>query len=143
MPGLLASGILAATDWKDRMSKTDRIQGHPTFETHSKLFRDILLGFVRVHVLHCASKGPIYGVALNDELAIHGYNLSPGTLYPLLHGLEDIGFLERSPEVVGGKVRKYYSLTDRGQQALEDLRYKIRELLTEVLDEEANPVRSG
>ena len=89
------------------MSNTDRLEGHPTFETHSRLFRDILLGFVRVHVLHCASKGPVYGVALNEELAIHGYNLSPGTLYPLLHGLEEIGFLERSPQVVGGKVRKY------------------------------------
>ena len=124
------------------MSNTDRIEGHPTFEAHSRLFRDILLGFVRVHVLHCASKGPVYGVALNEELAIHGYNLSPGTLYPLLHGLEDIGFLERSPAVVGGKVRKYYSLTDRGQQALEDLRYKIRELLTDVLDDEAVPAGS-
>ncbi|MXY77883.1 MAG: helix-turn-helix transcriptional regulator [Acidimicrobiia bacterium] len=119
------------------MIKTDRIDGHPTFEGHSKLFRDILLGFVRVHVLDCASRGPVYGVALNDELATHGYNLSPGTLYPLLHGLEEIGFLERSPEVVGGKVRKYYSLTDRGQQALEDLRPKIRELVSDVLDGEA------
>ena len=121
------------------MSRTDRIEGHPTFEAHSKLFRDILLGFVRVHVLHCASRGPVYGVALNEELATHGYNLSPGTLYPLLHGLEEIGFLERAPEVVGGKVRKYYSLTDRGHQALEDVRYKIRELVADVLDGEAIP----
>ncbi|MDE0168285.1 MAG: PadR family transcriptional regulator [bacterium] len=125
------------------MSKTDRIEGHPTFEAHSRLFRDILLGFVRVHVLHCASRGPVYGVALNEELAVHGYNLSPGTLYPLLHGLEDIGFLERTPEVVGGKVRKYYSLTDRGHQALEDLRYKIRELVSDVLDGETVPAGSG
>ena len=124
------------------MSKTDRIEGHPTFEAHSKLLRDILLGFVRVHVLHCASRGPVYGVALNEELAVHGYNLSPGTLYPLLHGLEDIGVLERTPEVVGGKVRKYYSLTERGQQALDDLRCKIRELVTDVLDGEAVPTGS-
>lgn len=125
------------------MSKTDRIEDHPTFEAHSRLFRDILLGFVRVHVLHCASKGPVYGAALNDELAVHGYNLSPGTLYPLLHGLEDIGFLERSPKVVGGKVRKYYSLTDRGRQALEDLRYKIRELVSDVLDDDTVSAGSG
>ncbi len=124
------------------MNKTDRIEGHPTFEAHSKLFRDILLGFVRVHVLHCASRGPVYGVALNEESAVHGYNLSPGTLYPLLHGLEDIGVLERTPEVVGGKVRKHYSLTERGQQALEDLRCKIRELVTDVLDSEAVPAGS-
>ncbi len=116
------------------MSKTGRIEGHPTFEAHSRLFRDILLGFVRVHVLHYASKGPVYGAALNEDLATHGYRLSPGTLYPLLHGLEDIGFLERTPEVVAGKVRKYYSLTERGHQALEDLQYKICDLVTEVLD---------
>lgn len=125
------------------MSNTHRRAGHSTFEAHSKLFRDILLGFVRVHVLHCASKGPVYGVALNDELATHGYRLSPGTLYPLLHGLEEIGFLERSPEVVDGKVRKYYSLTDRGRQALEDLRYKIRELVADVLNEDTTPTRSA
>lgn len=123
------------------MSRTDRIDGHHTFEGHSKLFRDILLGFVRVQVLHYASRGPVYGVALNSELAAHGYNLSPGTLYPILHGLEEMGFLERAPEVVGGKVRKYYSLTDSGQQALEDLRHKIRELVTDVLDGE--PIATG
>lgn len=123
------------------MTNTERIDGHPTFEAHSKLFRDILLGFVRVHVLHCASKAPVYGVALNEELAAHGYTLSPGTLYPLLHGLEEIGFLERTPEVVGGKVRKYYALTDRGHQALEDLRLRTRDLLADVLDSE--PVAAG
>lgn len=125
------------------MSKTERIDGHPSLEAHSKLFRNILLGFVRVHVLHCASMGPVYGAALNEDLAIHGYNLSPGTLYPLLHGLKESGFLERTSEVVGGKVRKYYSLTGRGQQALEDLRFKIRELVTDVLDGQTVPARSG
>ncbi len=125
------------------MPNTNRIPGHPTFEAHSKLFRDILLGFVRVHVLHYANMEPVYGAALNERLATHGYRLSPGTLYPLLHGLEEIGFLERSPQVVRGKVRKYYTLTDRGQQALEDLRPKIRDLITDVLAEDlvSVPVR--
>ena len=52
------------------------------------MLRDFFLGFIRIHVLHHAGQEPIYGVAMIAELARHGYDLSPGTLYPLLHNLE-------------------------------------------------------
>lgn len=95
--------------------------------------RDVFLSFVRVHLLHHAAEGPIYGVEMIEELARHGYSLSPGTLYPILHALEAGGYLASERQVVNGKVRKYYRITDAGQEALRNLRPKIRELVEEVL----------
>ena len=98
------------------------------------MLRDFLLGFVKVHILHHAGQEPVYGVALIRELRRHGYQLSPGTLYPILHELEETGYLAREERIVGGKVRKYYSLTGEGQQALDEAKGKIRELVEEVLE---------
>jgi len=99
------------------------------------IFRDIFLGFIRVHLLHHAAEGPIYGVEMIDELARHGYEVSPGTLYPTLHKLAEAGYLACEPATVDGKVRKYYRITDAGREALARLRAKIRELTAEVLAE--------
>jgi PadR family transcriptional regulator, regulatory protein PadR len=100
------------------------------------IFRDIFLSFVRVHLLHHAAEGPIYGLEMIEELARHGYELSPGTLYPILHGLEAAGYLAAEPQTVNGKVRKYYRITGMGQEALARLRPKIGELVREVLAEQ-------
>lgn len=98
------------------------------------MFRDFFLGFVKIHILHHACKEQVYGVQLIAELARHGYQLSPGTLYPVLHSLEEAGYLIREDRVVGGKLRKYYAATDEGWRALEEARAKIRELVDEVLE---------
>ena len=99
------------------------------------MLRDFFLGFVKIHILHHAAEEPVYGLALLDELRHHGYELSPGTIYPILHSLEQSGYVEREERLVGGKVRKYYSVTPAGREALADIRHKIRELTLEVLDE--------
>jgi len=99
------------------------------------LVRDIFLAFVRLHVLHHAAEGPIYGVAMIEELSRHGYQIGPGTMYPTLHTLRNKGYLTEERRVVGGKVRKYYRITAMGQQALALVRPKIRELVGEVLTE--------
>jgi PadR family transcriptional regulator PadR len=106
-----------------------------SLEEHSKLFRDLLLGFVKVHLLYHASREPIYGSGISAELERHGYRLSPGTLYPVLHALDDANFLEREDRVVGGKVRKYYRTTTLGKRALNEARGKIVELVTEIMDD--------
>jgi DNA-binding PadR family transcriptional regulator len=98
-----------------------------------KLTRDFFLGFVKVHILHHASEKPVYGLAMIEELRRHGYVLSPGTLYPLLHGLEAAGYLYRQDRNVDGRVRKYYAATDAGEAALVTARARIRELVEEVL----------
>jgi PadR family transcriptional regulator PadR len=105
---------------------------HQNIEEHSKLFRDLLLGFVKVHVLYHATHEPIYGAGITAELDQHGYRLSPGTLYPLLHSLEAADFLVREDRVVDGKVRKYYRTTELGQQAFEQARLKVLELVEEI-----------
>jgi len=97
------------------------------------LTRDFFLGFIRIHVLHHAAEEAIYGMAMMEELRRHGYELSPGTLYPVLHGLERDGYLTREARIVEGKVRKYYRITDAGSAALSQVRDRIRELVDEVL----------
>jgi DNA-binding PadR family transcriptional regulator len=98
--------------------------------------RDILLAFVRVHVLHHAVSERVYGAGMAVELARHGYQLSPGTLYPLLHRLEQDGLLVSESEVVAGKVRKYYVATELGRSALIELKPRLAELVGEALPED-------
>jgi len=97
------------------------------------LLHGIFLAFVRVHLLHHAAEGPIYGAEMIEELGRHGYRIGPGTMYPVLHSLRERGYLEEERRVVGGKVRKYYRITAAGHRALALLRPKVRELVGEVL----------
>jgi PadR family transcriptional regulator, regulatory protein PadR len=90
-------------------------------------------GFVRMHVLYHAVKEPIFGVEMMEELGRHGYDVGAGTLYPMLHQLEEAGYLSVHTEVVAGKQRKYYRATPLGESALEEAKTKLRELVSEVL----------
>ncbi len=94
--------------------------------------RNFFTGFIRLHLLHHAGQEPIFGLDMIRELARHGYQLSPGTLYPILHGLERDGFLVSQKETVAGKVRKVYTLTESGQTALDEALEKARELMDEI-----------
>ena len=105
------------------------------------MVRDFFLGFIKIHVLHHAAEEPIYGVAIMDELRHHGYDVGPGTLYPVLHSLATSRYLRRLDRVVNGKVRKYYTITPLGRQALAAAKRQIRELVDEVL-QDSTPVRS-
>ena len=96
------------------------------------VFRDFLLGFIRLHILYHASQEPVFGLDLIRELARHGYSLSPGTLYPVLHRMEREGFLQSEKQVVNGKVRKYYRATEAGRMALAEAYVKVRELVNEI-----------
>lgn len=100
------------------------------------MLRDFFLGFIKVQLLHHASREPVYGVWFIEELARHDYHLSPGTLYPLLHNLEATGYLQREDRVVDGKVRKYYAITPLGKEALSEARTKINELVQEIMQVE-------
>ena len=105
----------------------------------SKPIRDVLLAFARVHILHHASEERIFGVGMMEELGRHGYQLGPGTLYPLLQRLQAEGLLSVETEVVDGKMRKYYTITARGRAALHSIRPKLAELADEVLPDAARP----
>lgn len=98
------------------------------------MLQEFVLGFIRIHILHHAKVGPIYGVWLMEELGRHGYKLTPGTLYPILHELEEKGFLKSHSQIVQGKKRKYYEITPQGSKVLEEIKPKIEELVNEVLE---------
>lgn len=98
--------------------------------------RDLYSGLIRLHVLHHAAAKPIFGLGMIDELARHGYRISPGSLYPLLHGLEKKGYLRSKEERNGKSLRKVYRATPRGQRALEAATSKVRELFRELVEGE-------
>ena len=100
-------------------------------------------GFVRLHVLNHASTGPIFGAGIIERLAFHGYVLSPGTLYPILHGLERDGFLRSRGEVIGKKRRRIYEITAEGERTLILSRVRLWELFKEVFEDELSPDTAG
>jgi PadR family transcriptional regulator, regulatory protein PadR len=96
------------------------------------MLRELSLGFIRLHLLHHASEGPIYGLEMIEELGRHGYRVSPGTLYPILHRLTADGYLEQEARVVDGRRRKYYRATPAGAAALGEAMARVREFVDEV-----------
>ena len=98
-----------------------------------RLFQRFFSGFIKIHILHHAAKAPVYGLWLITELAHHGYRISPGTLYPILHSLKEDGLLESYTKIVEGKVRKYYKTTPKGKGMLRKAKFKIQELIDEVM----------
>ncbi len=99
-----------------------------------KTMRKFFLGFVQIHVLYQARKEPFYGAWMIEELREHGYDMSPGTLYPLLHNMESNGLLEKEEKLIEGKIRKYYRITELGLAILEEAQRKAYELFIEIKD---------
>jgi DNA-binding PadR family transcriptional regulator len=95
--------------------------------------RNFVRGAVTVHVLHHAAEAPIHGAWMTEELRRHGYAISPGTLYPLLHRLEHDGLLGSRSQITEGRARRQYRITPAGRAALKRLRAAVRELADEVL----------
>jgi DNA-binding PadR family transcriptional regulator len=91
-------------------------------------------GLVRLHILHHAAHAPIYGLSIIEELARHGYRLSAGTLYPILHGLERKGYLRSTVERDGRSARRLYRATAQGRKALAGAKDKVRELFGELFE---------
>lgn len=97
--------------------------------------RDLYSGLIRLHVLHHAVKGPIFGLGMIEELARHGYKISPGSLYPLLQGLERKGYLKSTEHRNGKSLRRVYRATSLGRKALSASKCKVRELFHELIEE--------
>jgi DNA-binding PadR family transcriptional regulator len=94
----------------------------------------LFTGLIRLHILHHACEEPIFGLGMIEELARHGYRLSPGTLYPIVHGLEKKGLLRSQRQQVNGKIRRVYSATPSGRKALEAAKQRVRELFGELFE---------
>lgn len=97
-----------------------------------QIMRKLFLGFIHIHILHHAKKEPFYGSWMIEELKEHGYDISAGTLYPILHNLEKNGIIKMEEKNVDGKIRKYYSITELGDEVLKEARAKAYELFKEI-----------
>ena len=105
--------------------------------------RELLSGFIRLHILHHAVDGELYGQWMIEELARHGYRLSPGTLYPVLHGLEKKGYLASRLEREGRTSRKYYRATPLGRKAIRLATAKAKELFGEIVPAQQRSKRAS
>jgi DNA-binding PadR family transcriptional regulator len=86
---------------------------------------EILKGHLDFILLAALQPGPAYGYALIRDLQLKtgGFlQLTEGTLYPVLHRLEDAGYLQSRLETVQSRKRRLYQLTPRGEAHLETLR---------------------
>lgn len=99
------------------------------------MLRDFFLGIIKIHILFHASQAPVYGTELMEELGRHGYTVSPGTLYPILHGLEKEDLVSSYRKNENGKLRRYYQITKKGLTSLEQARIKVRELVHEIIND--------
>ncbi len=97
-------------------------------------YEDLLSGLIELHVLYHAAEGEIFGLSMLTELKRHGYRISPGTLYPLLHRLTQRGYLRVREVKLSRTRRRLYQATRKGRGALAMVRRQVRELLGE-LDE--------
>jgi PadR family transcriptional regulator len=97
--------------------------------------KELYSGMIRLHILYHASRGPIFGLWIIEELGRHGYKLSPGTLYPILHALERKGYLRSSEKRDGRQVRRLYRTTPAGRKALSAAKMKVRELVGELFED--------
>jgi len=97
--------------------------------------KELYSGMIRLHILYHASKGPIFGLWIIEELGRHGYKLSPGTLYPILHALERKGYLRSAEKREGRQVRRLYRTTPAGRKALAAAKIKVRELVGELFED--------
>jgi DNA-binding PadR family transcriptional regulator len=114
------------------MSKTISDNKLATSDAH----RDLYSGFIRLHVLHHACKDAVFGLGMIEELGRHGYHISPGSLYPMLHAMEERGYLRAKTVRDGKSFRKEYRATPKGKKALKAAKQKIRELFREVVEED-------
>lgn len=97
---------------------------------------DLYGGLIRLHVLHHAAERSIFGLGIIEELRHHGYQISTGTLYPMLHGLEKKGYLSSRSERSGRSARRVYQITTAGQTALGAAKVKVKELFGELFEDE-------
>ena len=99
--------------------------------------QDLYSGLIRLHILHHAAEEGIFGLGMIEELGRHGYKLSPGTLYPLLHRLEEKRLLRSFPRTEAGKIRRIYRATATGRMALRSAKEKVRELFGELFEQKS------
>ena len=96
--------------------------------------QDLYSGLIRLHILYHAEKGPIFGLEIIEELGRHGYRLSPGTIYPILHGMEKRGYLHSENKAFSGHFRRVYRISPMGSKSLKRAKEEVKELFGELFE---------
>ena len=112
---------------KPKTSRAGRAQNHLDYH-------DLYSGLIRLHILHHACQEGVFGLKMIEELGHHGYKLSPGTMYPVLHNLEKKGLLSSHRKRKGKSYRVVYKATPAGKVALAAAKQKVRELFGELFE---------
>lgn len=97
-----------------------------------QITRKIFNGLIYVHILHHGNTEEFYGSWMIEELKEHGYNVSPGTLYPILKSMEEEDLIEKEERNVNGRIRKYYKTTTKGYNLLQELKGNLQELFNDI-----------
>lgn len=105
--------------------------------------QDLYSGLIRLHILHHACEEPIFGLGMIEELGRHGYKLSAGTIYPMLHRLETNGLLRSREEHNDRRRRRTYRATRAGEKALATAKQKVWELFSELFEDQHSRSRNG
>ena len=88
-----------------------------------KIDKELMKGSTTLLILNLLEKENLYGYQLIKKLSEESeniFNLKEGTLYPILHGLEEKGFISSYWDDTTGKKRKYYSITKQGKKQLKE-----------------------
>ena len=89
-----------------------------------KIDKSLISGSTTLLILSLLSREEMYGYQMITELARrsdHTFELKEGTLYPILHGLENEGAVKSyTSEAPTGRVRKYYHITHKGLRVLDE-----------------------
>ncbi|QEN03654.1 PadR family transcriptional regulator [Thiospirochaeta perfilievii] len=98
----------------------------------NKVPKKMLLGFMQIHILIQAKKKPFFGLWMIEQLNSYGYQISPGTIYPLLAKMEESELLKKETRLENGKNRNYYSITTEGDGVLAIAKEKAMFLFNEL-----------
>src|SRR5699024_5307850 len=98
----------------------------------NKVLRKLFLGFIQINILHHAKGEVIYGTWMLEVQREHDYEISVGTMYPILHNMLDDKLLDKEEVNVEKKIRKYYHITDKEETVLNEARAKAYELFKEI-----------
>jgi PadR family transcriptional regulator, regulatory protein PadR len=120
--------------------RDDMISG--PMDSKNTTHQDLYSGLIRLHILHHASEGEVFGLWMMEELEQHGYKLSAGTMYPLLHSLEKRGLLTSTEKREGKRYRRLYRITPAGRKALFAAKKKVSELFGELFEHKHHTKRS-
>lgn len=99
--------------------------------------KSLISGSTSMLVLRLLEEKDMYGYEMIETLEARSNNvftLKAGTLYPLLHALEEKNFLTSYESEVNGKIRKYYSITKGGKKYLRSKKEEWHEYQTAVLN---------